>query len=132
MNKVIYIGQVPQQYLDEFGDEGQYFEFNDKKFYYALEFNVEEGAATLIDTCNRSMPMDYTNYEEIAFAMSNIAEVQKEYQDIQDEMEEFLDLVPAASYVGEVTTEELEGACFSAADMAAAAAPGFRDGRAFR
>lgn len=132
MNKVIYIGQVPQQYLDEFGDEGQYFEFNDKKFYYALEFNVEEGAATLIDTCNRSMPMDYTNYDEIAFAMSNIAEVQKEYQDIQDEMEEFLDLVPAASYVREVTTEEQEGSCYSAADMATAAAQGFRDGRAFR
>ena len=98
MNKVIYIGQVPQQYLDEFGDEGQYFEYNDKKFYYTLEFNVEECAATLIDTCNRSMPMDYTNYEEIAFAMRNIADVQREYQDIKDEMEEYLDLVPAASY----------------------------------
>ena len=131
MNKVIYIGQVPQQYLDEFGDGGHYFEFNNKKFYYALEFNVEEGTATLIDTCNRSMPMDYTNYDEIAFAMSNIAEVQKEYQDIQDEMEEFLDLVPEASYVREVT-EEQEDSCYSAADMATAAAQGFRDGRAFR
>ncbi len=128
MNKVIYIGQVPQQYLDE----GQYFEFNGKQFYYALEFNVKEGTATLIDTCNRSMPMDYTNFDEIAFAMSNIAEIQKEYQDIQDEMEEFLDLVPAASYVVEVTTEEQEGSCYSVADMATAAAQGFRDGRAFR
>ena len=131
MDKVIYIGQVPQQYLDEFGDEGQYFEFNDKKFYYALEFNVEEGTAILIDTCNRSVPMDYTNYEEIAFAMSNIAAVQNEYQDIQDEMEEFLELVPAASCVSEVT-EKQEGSCYSAADMATAAAQGFRDGRAFR
>ena len=131
MNKVIYIGQVPQQYLDEFGDEGQYFEFNDKKFYYALEFNVEEGTATLIDTCNRSMPMDYTNYDEIAFAMGEIAEVQKEYQDIQDEMEEFLDLVPEASYVREVT-EKQEDSCYSAAGMASAAAQGFRGGRAFR
>ena len=131
MNRVIYIGQVPQQYLDEFGDEGQYFEYNDKKFYYALEFNVEEGTATLIDTCKRSMPMDYTNYAEIAFAMSNIAEVQQEYQDIQDEMQEFLDLVPTASCVGEVT-EKQEDSCYSAADMATAAAQGFRYGRAFR
>ena len=131
MNKVIYIGQVPQQYQDAFGEGGQYFEFNDKQFYYALEFNVEEGTATLIDTCNRSMPMDYTNFDEIAFAMSNIAEIQKEYQDIQDEMEEFLDLVPEASYVREVT-EEQEGSCYSAADMATAATQGFRDGRAFR
>ena len=132
MNKVIYIGQVPQEYLDEFGDEGQYFEYNDKQFYYALEFNVEEGTATLIDTCNRSMPMDYTNFDEIAFAMSNIAKVQEEYQDIQDEMEEFLDLVPAASCVDEVTTEEQEGSYYSAADTATAAARGFRDSRAFR
>ena len=132
MNKVIYIGQVPQQYLDEFGDEGQYFEFNDKKFYYALEFNVEEGTATLIDTCNRSVTMDYTNYAEIAFAMGKIAEVQKEYQDIQDEMEEFLYLFPKASYVGEFTTEKQEDSCYSAADMTNAAAQGFRDGRAFR
>ena len=132
MNKVIYIGQVPQQYLELSWVEGTYFEFNGKQFYYALEFNVEEGNATLIDTCNRSMPMDYINYEEIAFAMSKIAEVQKEYQDIQDEMEEFLDLVPAASCVGEFTTEKQEDPCYSAADMATAAAQGFRDGRAFR
>lgn len=130
MDKVIYIGQVPQQYLDEFGYEGQYFEFNDKKFYYALEFNVEKGTATLIDTYNRSVPLDYTHYEEIAFAMSNIAAVQNEYQDIQDEMEEFLELVPAASCVSEVT-EKQEDSCYSAADMATAAAQGFRDGRAF-
>ena len=56
----------------------------------------------------------------------------KTFKDIQDEMEEFLDLVPTASYVGEVTTEEQEGSCYSAADMATAAAQGFRDGRAFR
>lgn len=103
MNKVIYIGEVPEQYLEEFGDEGQYFEFNDKKFYYALEFNFEDGTATLIDTCDRIMPMDSTNYEEIAFAMNQLATLQNSYQDLQDEMAEFIDVIPAAAYVRDVT-----------------------------
>lgn len=103
MNKVIYIGEVPEQYLEQFGDEGQYFEFNDKKFYYALEFNFEDGCATLTDTCGRSMPMDYSSYEEIAFAMAELAALQNTYQDLQDEMADFIDAIPATTYVRDVT-----------------------------
>ncbi len=126
------IGQVPAKYLGRF-DDGDYFEFADKKFYYKLEFNFEDGTATLYDTCNRIMPMDYTNYEELSFSIGELAALQNAYQDLKDETEDFTSIVPAESYVREVLEEtEPEYSCYLAADMASAAAQGFRDGRAYQ
>lgn len=92
MIKTIYIGLVPQEYLNIGTDD--LFQYNENYYYYKLEFDLADGCATLTDTCGRFMPLDMTNYGEIAYALQKVEELQDEYNDLEDEMANFMEGVP--------------------------------------
>lgn len=93
MIKTIFIGLVPQEYLNMGTDD--LFQFGENYYYYKLEFYLADGCATLTDTCGRFMPLDMTNYGEIAYALQKVEEFQDEYNDIEDGMTTFLEGVPS-------------------------------------
>lgn len=93
MNKTIYIGEVPQDYLEMGGSEGL-FKKDGRYYYYTLEFDLEDGCARLTDTCNRMMPLDMTNYMEIATALDAVANFQEQFESLKEQMDGFIDTVP--------------------------------------
>ena len=93
MIKTIYIGLVPQEYLN-MGTE-DLFVYNDNYYYYKLDFDMADGCATLTDTCGRFMPMDMTSYDEISYALNCVADFQDQYNELQEGMDEFLHSVPS-------------------------------------
>lgn len=93
MIKTIYIGLVPQEYLNMGTDD--LFQYDDNYYYFKLEFYLADGCATLTDTCGRSMPIDMTNYGEISCALDCVANYQNQYNDLQEDMDEFLQGVPS-------------------------------------
>lgn len=97
MNKTIYIGEVPAEYL-EMGTE-ELFQYEGQFYYFELTFNFADGCAQLRDTCNRMIPFDYTNYAEIAVGLDTMATLQQEYQDLSEEIEDFQASIPATTRV---------------------------------
>lgn len=93
MIKTIYIGLVPQEYLNMGTDD--LFQHGENYYYYKLEFDLADGCATLTDTCGRFMPLDMTNYGEIAYALQKVEEFQEGYNDLEDEMASFMADVPS-------------------------------------
>ena len=94
MNKTMYFGEVPKEYLDQ-SDTDELFQYQGKFYYYELTFNFSDGCAQLRDTCNRMMPFDYTTYDEMVVAFQAMATLQDSYNCLKVDMEKFESFIPS-------------------------------------
>lgn len=78
----IVFGQVPEKYKDESEVmfHGTTSDGKTGNYYFMLEVNDEpgaEGTFSFIDTCDRYMPFDFENLDEL----SEVVNTLKEYRD---------------------------------------------------
>jgi hypothetical protein len=76
----ITFGRIPAEYENGTGFLGEDNKGNTGEFYYKLQINEEgngQGHFTIVDTCDRYMPFDFQQLDELC----NILNLLKTYRD---------------------------------------------------
>jgi len=67
----IYFGEVPEEYVEEFGDSGFIVEGITGQYYYMVEM-VYTDSFKLVDTVGRYVPISYDHLDQLIFALTTL------------------------------------------------------------
>lgn len=79
MTKNLYFGELSKELLQEMGTDA--FEHNGKYYEFMLEIDITGGMARLWDSLGRMVPIDSTQYGELAKAINRMIALQAKYDE---------------------------------------------------
>ncbi len=104
MIKHFYFGLIPQDMQDD-GFTG--FEFGGKVWEFQIELDLKNGYMRIKDAVGRMIPVDKDAYMNMQDALAVACSVQEKYDQFQNDIDEFNELVKDAGFFS-VSTEESE------------------------
>lgn len=67
----IYFGEIPNEYVEEFGDSGFTAEGIPGQYYYMVEMLYTD-TFKLVDTVGRYVPISYDHLDQLIFALTTL------------------------------------------------------------
>lgn len=80
----IYFGEVPEEYVEEFGDSGFTAEGLPGNFYYKVEMLYTD-SFKLVDTVGRYVPISYDHLDQLIMALEALRDKTQHHIDAIEE-----------------------------------------------